>query len=331
MVAIAADNSFERALLFKEFCNGRSKLSDRDRFSKFDWNAGENTLTALRAMGVSQATAGAKTVPGDFYDGLWATLADTTSVLRVASIIESEAGHPLEVPTCDDDVAGELIAESGADSDASVVIDSATLNAHRYSSGLVRASRELVQDAEAGVQRQLALVLGRRLGRITNAHLTTGSGVNQPMGVLTAASVGVTAAGTTEVTYDELVDLQHSVSEPYYEKAGWMFNGETLKTLKKMTDDAGRPLWQPSTRSGEGTILGAAYTLNPNMPSIGAEAKPILFGDFSGYAVRTVKATELLIYRERFAEFGQVGLRAVVRMDGDLLDQQSLVCLQMAS
>ena len=126
---------------------------------------------------------------------------------------------------------------------------------------------------------------------------------------------------TTSVIYEDLVDLEHSVDPAYRAEAEFMFHDDTLKVLKKLKDADGRPLWLPGVAVREpDTILGYNYVINQDMPIMAANAKSILFGDFSKYMIRDVMDLMLLRLVERYADFAQVGFIAFSRHDGDLLD-----------
>jgi HK97 family phage major capsid protein len=68
------------------------------------------------------------------------------------------------------------------------------------------------------------------------------------------------------------------------------------------------------------TINGYPYVINQDVASMSANAKSILFGDFSKYKIRRVMDTTVLRLTERYAEFGQVGFIAFSRADGNLID-----------
>jgi HK97 family phage major capsid protein len=170
------------------------------------------------------------------------------------------------------------------------------------------------------------------LGRITNKHFTTGTGSSQPNGVVTAATTGVTATNSTSqvtaVTYDSLVALQHSV-DPAYRNLGntsWMFNDTTLRVIRQIKDGQSRPIFVPGYESGSPAgapdrLLGAPIQINQSVASMAANAKSILFGDFSFYTIRDVMAVELLRFTDSaYAKKGQVGFLAWMRSGGNLVD-----------
>lgn len=77
----------------------------------------------------------------------------------------------------------------------------------------------------------------------------TGDGKGKPLGVLAAtggAETGVTAASATAVTADELMDLYYSLKSPYRKKSVWVLNDSTIKAIRKLKDNNGQYLWQPS-------------------------------------------------------------------------------------
>jgi HK97 family phage major capsid protein len=148
---------------------------------------------------------------------------------------------------------------------------------------------------------------------------------------VTAAALGITlpAGNTTAVTYDGLVDLYHSLDPAYRmsPNCAFMMNDASFKIVKKMKDGQGRPIWLPSTESGFktdagfDTLLGAKLVINQHMANMAANAKPILFGDFSKYLIRDVMDVIILRFTDSaYAKKAQVGFLAWARADGRLID-----------
>jgi HK97 family phage major capsid protein len=58
------------------------------------------------------------------------------------------------------------------------------------------------------------------------------------------SALGVTAASATAITYNELLDLEHSVDPAYRpEREVHVGTTATLKAVKKLVDSNSRPLW----------------------------------------------------------------------------------------
>jgi HK97 family phage major capsid protein len=282
-------------------------------------------LNETRAMGVGVSGGGDKAFPTTFISKLERARKAFGAVREVASVIRTGGGNPLRWPVSNDTgQTGARLAENTQVSAQDIAISEVVLDAYKYSSKLVLVSAELLADEDVDMESFIADALGERLGRIMNTEFTTGTGSSQPNGIVTASTLGKTAAATTVVTYAELVDLQHSVDPAYQPNAKWMFNFSTLAALKKLVDGEGRPLWQPSSDSGmgefPGTLLGKPYVINQEMPSLTAGSKAILYGDFKKYLVREVKDVTLLRLNERYADYHQTGFLAFMRADGELLN-----------
>ncbi|MEV5184250.1 phage major capsid protein [Streptomyces werraensis] len=277
----------------------------------------------LRAQGVATGAAGGYVVPPAFRAKMVETMKFYGAMRQVSEVITTESGQTLPWPTNDDTGnVGAILAENTQVTEQDVTLGQQDVGAFMYTSKLVRVSLQLLQDSVLDFEDWLARKLGERIGRIQNQHFTTGTGTAQPEGVQTNAVVGKTGATgqTTSVTYDDLIDLVHSV-DPAYRNSGrvqFMLADGTLGAVRKLKDGQDRPLWQPSVQAGvPDQVLGYGYVVNQDMPAMAANAKSILFGDFyAGYLIRDVQDVQTLRLSERYADFLQVGFLAFARADG---------------
>ena len=246
-------------------------------------------------------------------------------VRQVATILRTDTGGPLPIPTVNDSTnVGSLIGEGVTATKLDVTFGQLVLDAWKYTSKEVLVSVELMQDNSVNLPQLLGRILGERLGRIQNTHFTTGTGTGQPNGVVNAATftqASSSAANTTGISYANLIALYHSVDPAYRTNARWMMNDNSISKIKLLVDSSNRPLWLPGlVDRAPDTLLGSPYVINQDMASMTVTAKSILFGDFSKYWIRDVRDVTLLRLDERFAEFLQVAFLAFMRTDGDLLD-----------
>lgn len=281
--------------------------------------------TEDRAQGADTDNVGGYTVPDLFFNRIVESMAAIGGVRQSrATIYTTASGADLLIPT-DDDTAqeGEILAEGSAVTEQDVIFGQVTIPTYMYSSKLIRVSRQLLQDSAFDMEGHLAGKIARRLGKIQNKHYTTGTGVSQPKGVVTASSQGVQGAAgqTTSIIYDNLVDLEHSVDPDYRGAAEWMMNDSSLKVIRKLKDGNGLPIWQPSVQAGVPSLLSNyPYVINQAMASMAASAKSVLFGDFSQFMIREVQGIQVLRLNERYAEYLQVAFLGFQRAGGNLLD-----------
>lgn len=283
------------------------------------------------AQGTVPDTAGGYTVGQD--NSFMAQIEDAMKayggMMETAYVFSTAGGQPLPIPTDNDTTnSGTIIGEnptSAATQD--ITFGSVTFNGYTFTSKLVLVSNQLLQDSAFDLNGFLAGKLGTRIARAVNTYTTTGTGASQPTGAITGATLGYTAGGstssgeTTAILSDDLIELEHSVDPAYRRNSRFMMADASLKTIKKLKDGQGRPLWLAGLAVKEpDTINSYPYVINQDMAVPAASAKTILFGDFSKYYIRRIVGTQMLRLTERYAELNQVGFIAFQRWDGQLVD-----------
>jgi HK97 family phage major capsid protein len=253
----------------------------------------------------------------------------------VFNVIRTGTGQALPFPVSDDTAnACTIVGEAASVSDLDVTANQVILQAYKTTSGVIKASLELLQDSAIDIESWLADRFGERFGRGYEGFLTNGSGSGQPTGLLTAlAANGVTpviATGSSESTggaqtgansigYSDLVNLEHSVDPSYRRNAKFMLNDNVLASIKKIIDKFGRPLWTAGLSSGDpDTILGYQYVINQSMPVLAPSAQTVVFGDLKKFTVRRVLDMSMIRLVELYANLGQVGFQAFERLDSNL-------------
>lgn len=281
------------------------------------------------AMGVGSGSIGGYSVQDSPMGALEKALLSHGGMRQVATVIRTDSGSDLPIPTNNDTSnKGRRLGENTAVTETDLTLAQVVMQSFKYSSDSVLVSVEFLQDSSLDVPGFIGNALGERIGRIQNDDFTTGTGSSQPNGIVTAAtSSAITFSGTATVTYDNIVDLIHSVDPAYRTNARFMFHDGALKMLKKVKvlqysgDTVGAPLWQPSMVAGQpDTIAGYPYTINQSMTTPATGVKSILFGDFSKYMIRDCRDVTLIRLDERYADYHQVGFLAFARSDGDLID-----------
>lgn len=281
-----------------------------------------------RALSSVTDAAGGYTVPDEFSNRLVETMKAYGGLLGIVDVLTTASGTDLLWPTNDDTAnEGAILDENTQISEQDVAFGQGKLKAYTYTSKLIRVPLQLLQDSAIDIEAFLARRIGERIGRAVAGHIATGAGTTQPVGVANATvgfGVGVTGAtgNTTTVTYDALVDLEHSVDPAYRGSAQYAMNDLTLAAIRKLKDSQNRPLWVPSVAGGvPSTINGRPYTIDNKLPAPAANAKSILFGDFkTGYIARRVSGAQVLRLSERYADFLQVGFFGFARWDGVIQD-----------
>lgn len=278
------------------------------------------------AAGVGAGAAGGYLVPPAFRDRVIEVARAYGPMLQLAEVLTTETGAKMPWPTADDTAnVGALLAENTQVTEQDVVLGTDEIDAYMYTSNLVRASYQLLQD-RPDFEDWLARKLGERIGRIWNQHFTTGTGTNQPDGIVTSATVGATGTGsfatTGGVSYEGVVDLVESLDPAYStgDDLGWMMHQTARKAFRNLKDGEGRPMWEPSLQAGiPATLLDYPVRLNNDMAPLAPSSKSVLFGSVrEAYLIRKVRDISTLRLTERYADFLQVGFIGFARADGTM-------------
>ena len=284
-----------------------------------------------RSLAEATGSTGGYLVPQDFYRKLTEAMKWYGGMRQSgATVLQTSDGATMPFPSDNDTSnSGAILAENAQATETDMGFGSISLAAYTYTSKIVTVPLNLVQDSAFDLDSYLARKLGIRIGRIHNTHFTVGTGSSQPRGVVidaTSGKVGTTGQ-TTTIIYDDLVDLEHAVDPAYRPQAKFMLHDSSLKVIKKLKDGSQRPLWRSSLEgigvsigSNPDTINGYPYVVNNDMAVMAANAKSVLFGDFSNYFIRDVLGVQVMRLTERYADFFQVGFIAFARADGALVD-----------
>lgn len=308
----------EAVRLFDKWCRGGDNALTPD-----EWTAVRNT------MSTTTDSEGGYTVPTTVATSILDALKAYGGMRTVADVIRTAGGETMNFPTSDGtSEEGEIVGQNTAAADLDISFGTKSLVVYKYSSKVVTVPWELLQDSSADIEGFVRNRLQQRLGRITNKHFTVGTGSSQPNGLIPSATVGVTGAvsATAAITYDNLVDLEHSVDPAYRANAKWMFHDDMLKLIRKVKDTEGRPIFVPGYEQGNpggapDRLLNRNIAINQAVASPAASAVSIAFGDFSYYKIRDVMSVTLFRFTDSaYTKKGQVGFLAWMRSGGNLVD-----------
>lgn len=160
-------------------------------------------------------------------------------------------------------------------------------------------------------------------------QLLIGTGSNAAQGATNTTTV-LTAASSTAITADELIDLQAKIKQAYQANACWIMNPTTFTAVKKLKDGNNRYLLQDDV-TGEFPfrLLGRPIFLSDNMPAIAAGAKAVLYGDCSGLSVNFRENISIQVLQEKYATQHAIGVVSWFEFDAKVTDNQKLAVLAM--
>ena len=301
------------------------------------WNAMRSKVplpSVVNALEEGTDSEGGYLVPDEYERTLVEALEEENVFRQMAKVIRTSSGDR-KIPVVATKGTASWIDEEGAYTESDDSFGQVSIGAYKVGT-MIKVSEELLNDSVFDLESYIAKEFARRIGAKEEEAFFTGDGSGKPLGVLAAtggAETGVTAASSTAITADELMDLFYSLKSPYRKKAVWVLNDSTIKAVRKLKDSTGQYLWQPSLTAGTpDTLLGRPVKTSAYMPVIAAGAKTIAFGDFSYYWIADRQGRSFKRLNELYAANGQVGFLGSQRVDGKLVLSEAVkVLAQKAS
>ena len=303
-----------------------------DEYRQNFWNAMRAKVPmpgVLNALQVGTDSEGGYLVPDEFERTLVQALEEENIFRQLAKVIQTSSGDR-KIPVVATKGTASWIDEEGAFVESDDAFSQVSIGAYKLGT-LIKVSEELMNDSIFDLESYISAEFARRIGAKEEEAFFTGDGSGKPLGILAAsggAETGVTAASATSITADELMDLFYSLKAPYRKNAVWVLNDSTIKAIRKLKDNSGQYLWQPSLVAGTpDTILGRPVKTSAFMPAIGASQKTIAFGDFQYYWIADRQGRSFRRLNELYAANGQVGFLGTQRVDGKLILPEAIKVL----
>ena len=293
-----------------------------DRYKKTFWNAmrRKNFYDVENALQVGTDSEGGYLVPDEFEHTLVEALEEENFFRSIATVIQTSSGDR-KIPVVATKGTASWIDEEGAYPESDDSFGQVSIGAYKVAT-MLKVSDELLNDSVFDLEAYISKEFGRRIGAKEEEAFFTGDGKGKPTGIFSAtggASDGVTTAAAG-ITFDDVMDLFYAVKSPYRKKAVWVLNDTTVKALRKLKDNNGNYIWQPSVQAGQpDMILNRPYHTSAYVPEVAAGAKVMAFGDFSYYWIADRQGRSFKRLNELFAANGQVGFLASQRVDGKLI------------
>lgn len=297
------------------------------------WNLMRGQAPATNALKTGSDPDGGYLVPDEFEKQLIQKLQEANIMRSISHIIQTNNGEH-KIPVVASEGTAAWLDEEAAYTESNTQFSQVSLSAHKLGT-LIKVSEELLNDSAFDLMSYLSGEFGRRLGNAEEKAFLTGTGTNQPTGILNdtnGASAGSTAAKADVLTFDDLIDLFYSLKTPYRQNAVFLMSDDTVKNIRKLKDKNDQYIWQPSTQAGQpDRILNRPVYTSPYMPTLAASAKPILFGDFNYYWIADRQGRTFKRLNELYAVNGQVGFLGSQRVDAKLILPEAVKTLSMAA
>ena len=252
-------------------------------------------------------------VPGEYDHRLIDVLTEENIMRGIATKITTSGEHKINIAATKP--AAAWIEEGEALSFGDATFDQKILDAHKLHVA-IKITEELLYDNAFGLENYIITGFGKALANAEEDAFLNGDGVGKPTGIFDKTKGGESIGTlTAALKSDDILDLIYKLKRPYRKNASFIMNDATLAQIRKLKDNNGQYLWQPSYQANEpDKILG--YNIRT---SAFAPTDAIAFGDYKYYNIGDRGSRSFKQLNELFAGNGMIGYVAKERVDGLLI------------
>lgn len=258
-----------------------------------------------KSLRVSDDTAGGYLAPDGFTTELDRNIVLFSPVRSYARVLPT--GSPAVLwPKRTGGMTAQWVGETNARPVTNVTFGNSRYNVCELAA-YVDVSNAMLEDSALDIAALLSFEFAEEFGHEEGAAFVGGNTILSPSGFMNDTTIAYTPTGTggasTIPSADPLVDLFHGIKPPYRANAIWAMNTNTLSVIRKLKDGQGRYFVNIAgiDNTPVTTLLGRPVIEMVDMPDIGANTTPIIFGDFSnGY--RIFDRISLSILRDPYSQ-----------------------------
>jgi HK97 family phage major capsid protein len=303
---------------------------DTAGMSRDDMAAWERGQQAERALSLT-GSAGGFAVPFSLDPTLINTSNGVVNPIRAISRVESIAVDEWR-GISHAGITASYAAEATETTDNSPTLTQPTVSTEK-AQAFVPFSIEVGQDW-SGLQPQMAAALADARDTLEAGKFISGTGTNEPFGVLTGTTTTVAAATGLTMTLGNLYALLASLPPRYRAQASFLGDLEILVRIRQFdTAGSSAAIWVDSLQSDMASrLLGKpVYEASEMAGTITNAAKILLFGDFSRYLIvdRVGLTVDVIphLFGSNQRPTGQRGLYAYWRNGAKVLDANAFRAL----
>lgn len=264
---------------------------------------GTDDVAAIKATMIETASSlGGYIVPVDFQDRIIERLQGMT-VMRGRAQVDTTSSDKVEIPTAtggDDQHTSAVRVTwvnekpTSSQGETNLTFGSEAIPIHTVMAK-TWVSRNLVEDAAFDVESYLVRKFAEAQAIDEDNKFLVGNGAGTPQGMLPG---GINALSLTEkvsgnasaLTIDGLISLYYGIASQYRQNAVWVAERSTYEAIMKLKTAGNDYFWTPFQYVGGAngqplTLMGKPVLEQEAMPSVAANAYPILFGDLGAYQI----------------------------------------------
>lgn len=310
------------------------KDPDRPEHKAFDkfLRKGAEALTPdeRKVLTIADSTHAGVLAPAEYVNQIY-HYAYVQHPLRNVATVRQTDRYSVQLPVNDAYGVATWEAESATKTETTGLTYALTTIVPQEMKILYKATQKMLEDSQFNLEQEIAYAVGRAMGNLESTAFYSGNGTTTgPAGISVNSTVVADANPVNTdntLSFDDFIDTQYLLEDPYVANASWLLNRSTLGvcvSLKSATTNT--YLLQPNLQAGQPpTILGSPVYTWSALPAITSTTLTdgqyvALYGDFKqGYVIVDRVGITIQRLNELYAADGMVGFYARARVGGAVL------------
>lgn len=261
-------------------------------------------------------------VPEEYDSRLIDVLDEENIMRRLATRITTSGDHKINIAATKP--AAAWIEEGGALSFGTATFSHILMDAHKLHVA-IKVTEELLYDNAFGLENYIITQFGKALANAEEDAFLNGNGTGKPLGLFAKTGGGTYLDEVAAIKTDDIINLVYALKRPYRKNASFILNDKTIAAIRKLKDNNGAYIWQPSYQANEpDRLLG--YPLHT---SAFAPENAVAFGDYKYYNIGDRGTRSFKQLTELFAGNGMIGYVTKERVDGKLILPEAVQILSV--
>ena len=287
----------------------------------------ENMRTGVlqNALKESVSSSGGYLVPDSFEERIIAKLEEDNILRKVSHVIKTT--RDLKIPIVLKKGGTTWVKEGELYFEDDEEFGEALISAYKLAQ-LTLASDELLEDSAFDLEQYILDAAVENISSAEEETFIKGDGIKKPLGIIHQTPVGAVTADSKTVDVDDMINLQHSLREPYRHNAVWLVSSDTFLALSKIKHYRGNPFMGELPDKEGIYLLGYPIYVCKSLDNIAPGSKSVLFGDFDKFWIGDRGSRSIKRLSEKYADSGQVGFIVSERTDATLVIPEAVKVLQ---
>jgi len=274
-------------------------------------------------------TDGGYLVPDEYDSRLIDVLSEQNIMRQLGTIITTSGEHKINIAATKP--AALWVEEGGALTFGDATFSQIIMDAHKLHVA-IKITNELLYDNAFNLESYILDQFGKALANTEEDAFLNGDGKGKPLGLFAETGGGQATAVTSgaNISADDIISLVYTLKRPYRQNAKFILNDQTISSIRKLKDNNGAYMWQPTVQAGEpDRLFGYEVYTSAYAPLAEAGKPAVAFGDFSYYNIGDRGTRSFQELKELFAGNDMTGYIAKERVDGKLILPEAVQILKM--